>query len=320
MSGAGRLACVSVDLDAIPHYLRLHGLPDSGLADEVRHAVCRLALPRFLDLFAAQGIAATFFAVGDDLRDARSAASVRAAAAAGHEIGNHTASHGYGLTRLDRAGIEREVAGGEAAIERVTGTRPEGFRAPGYAISAPLLDVLEARGYRYDSSAFPAAPYYLAKACVMGALKLLGHPSRAMLDRPRVLAAPRQPYWPSAPEPYRAAAAREAGRDLIELPLTVEPWTRVPFIGTSALLLPRRLLDLFYGRLCAAPSLNFELHGIDLLDASDVRLPRLSAVQRELNLPVAEKRARLARVIAAIRDDFEIVTLGHAATRLRAAL
>ncbi len=314
------LASVSVDLDGLPHYLRLHGLPEHGLREAARHAVCRLALPRFLDLFGALGIRATFFVVGEDLGDVRSAEAVRRAFEAGHEIGNHTLSHPYGLTRLPLEPLLAEVEQGEAVIERVTGARPRGFRAPGYAISAPLLDVLGARGYAYDSSAFPAAPYYLAKACVMGALKLMGRSSRAILDRPQVLAAPRLPYWPSARDPYRTAAPGHGarGRAPIELPLTVTPRARLPFIGTSALLMPALALDLAYRQLRQLPFLNFELHGIDLLDASDVGLPRLSAVQRELNIPFVRKRARLFGLLTAICRDFAVQTLVEAADRLRA--
>lgn len=312
------LASVSVDLDAIAHYLGLHGLPDRDLADEARHAVCRLALPRCLDLFGELGIRATFFVVGGDLGDARSAAAVRRAFEEQHEIGNHSQTHPYDLTRLSLEALQDEIARSDEAIGRLTGQRPKGFRAPGYAISARLLDVLEARGYGYDSSTFPAAPYYLAKACVMGALRLAGRPSRAILDRPRVLSAPRLPYRPSRLEPYRAAApghgrAGDARRRMIELPLTVGPKTRLPFIGTSALLMPAGLLDLVYGRLRRLPFLNFELHGIDLLDASDVKLPRLSAVQRELNMPFEQKRARLLGLLTRIRGDFEVRPLGEVA-------
>lgn len=317
MSG-DRQACVSVDLDAIPHYLGLHGLRELAVSEAVRHAVCRLALPRFLELFDALGIQATFFVVGEDLLDGPSAAMVRRASEAGHEIGNHTYSHPYGLTRLGLDALQEEVAQGESAIERVTGCRPRGFRAPGYAISAPLLSILEARGYTYDSSAFPAAPYYLCKASVMGGLRLIGRPSRAILDRPRVLAAPRLPYRPSRLEPYRAAPVRPAasGLDLVELPMSVTPRMRLPFIGTLACLLPRRLLDWTYARLRPLPFLNFELHGIDLIDAADVGLPRLSAVQRELRIPFVQKRARLFELLSAMRGDFEVSRLDAVATAL----
>ena len=80
----------------------------------------------------------------------------------------------------------------------MTGRPPQGFRAPGYTLTGALLRALDAQGYRYDASAFPAAPYWAVKATVMGALAALGRESRAILDRPKVLTAPRLPYWPAA--------------------------------------------------------------------------------------------------------------------------
>ncbi len=63
-----RLAALSVDLDSLKHYCRIHGagrvvaLDAGGRAggDEV-------ALPRLLELFDAAGAKATFFAIGEDL-------------------------------------------------------------------------------------------------------------------------------------------------------------------------------------------------------------------------------------------------------------
>ena len=80
------------------------------------------------------------------------------------------------------------------------GAAPLGFRAPGYAINAEALDLLRARGYRYDSSVFPSAAYYGAKALVMAAMRATGRQSGSFLDDPRVLLAPRRPV------PARAGA------------------------------------------------------------------------------------------------------------------
>jgi peptidoglycan/xylan/chitin deacetylase (PgdA/CDA1 family) len=88
-------------------------------------------------------------------------------AKAGHEIASHSYSHPYDLVRLGREKIADELDRAQAAIAEACGRLPVGFRAPGYEITAELLDLLCERGYRYDSSAFPAIPYYLAKAAVM---------------------------------------------------------------------------------------------------------------------------------------------------------
>jgi peptidoglycan-N-acetylglucosamine deacetylase len=95
----------------------------------------------------------------------------------------------------------------------------------------------------------------------------------------------------------------------------VEPWSRVPFIGTAVVALPERATALLYARMRRCGHLNFELHGIDLLDASDVGFPPLSRAQRELRVPARRKRERLAAVLRRVRDDFDVVTLEVAAAR-----
>lgn len=306
-----RLASVSVNLDSLPHYCRIHGLDPAALSERARRQVYREALPRFLDLFAELGLSATLFAVGADLEeDPASAAAVGEAARAGHGIGNHSGAHDYAFTRWSSNDIDADVARGERACQAACGARPKGFRAPGYALTAPLLQVLAARGYLYDSSAFPAAPYYLAKAAVMGGLAVLGRPSRAMLDRPRVLFAPREPYRPRRDEPYA-----RGDLPLVELPVAVAAWTRLPFIGTAIVGLPEGAAALVERGVRGLAHVNLELHGIDLLDASDVGFPPLQRAQRELAVPAREKRRRLNAVLQRLRGEREGVSLEVAAQR-----
>src|SRR5512142_406753 len=166
-----RLASMSVDLDSVRHYFRIHGLAEpaaGGAADPVY----RLGAGRFGELCARLGFRGTAFAVGEDLGHPEAAAAVRALAGAGHEIGNHTFSHDYALTRRPDAEIAGEVRRGGEAIAAAVGGAPAGFRAPGYTLSGSLLGALVAARYRYDSSAFPAAPYWLAKAAVLAWLRL----------------------------------------------------------------------------------------------------------------------------------------------------
>src|SRR6185437_17099196 len=101
-----------------------------------------------------------------------------------------------------------------AVVGACAGAAPLGFRAPGYAINADALDLLSARGYRYDSSVFPSAAYYGAKALVMAAMRATGRPSGSFLDNPRVLLAPRSPYRPAPAAPYHPG-----GDGLLELPI-----------------------------------------------------------------------------------------------------
>jgi peptidoglycan-N-acetylglucosamine deacetylase len=319
-----RLACINIDLDGLRHYAGIHGLPVESLGPEGDDAVARLAPVRFGELLAAHGLPGTLFAVGDDLvgpvagsgaqlRLLPGAEALRQAAAAGHEIGNHTREHRYDLVRLPPERVTREVRAGAEAVEAVVGRRPVGFRAPGYTLSAEVLRAAIDAGHRYDSSAYPAAPYYLAKAAVLGLQRIAGRRSHAILDRPRVLAAPALPYRPSANEPYS-----RGDLPIWELPITVEPATRFPFIGTFVTMLPRRALSLLYRRVRTRPFLNLELHGVDLMDASDGAGDRLPSVQRELRMPARDKIERLGELLACIASDYEVVTLAQAAQRLAA--
>ncbi|MFN7132236.1 MAG: polysaccharide deacetylase family protein [Myxococcales bacterium] len=305
------LACVNVDLDSIVHYCRLHGLDEGNLPAETAHAVYRRALDRFLELFGNRRLPATFFAIGEDLQDPHAAAMLKNAADAGHEIGNHTFRHDYALTRQAPADIAADVERGEEAIRAATGRKPRGFRAPGYTLTAELYGVLLERGYLYDSSVFPAAPYYLAKAGIMGARALVGRGTRAILDRPTVLTAPRVPYFPDPEEPYRQGHGRT-----LELPIATAPFTRAPFIGTSVLAFPRAAVAALYRTMRRQAFLNFELHGIDLLDDDDLAFPALARRQPDLNVPRSLKRERLKEVLGWLSNDFEIVTLERAALKL----
>lgn len=307
-TSAPRLASVSIDLDGLHHYEALLGLPSQSRAD----AVARLAPVRLAELLDRVRAKGTFFAIGNELLPGGE--PLRALAGSGHEIGNHSLSHPYALTRLEPGALRREVEGGAVAIAAAVGARPLGFRAPGYTLTSGLLDAVCDTGHRYDSSAFPAAPYYLAKAGVMALLRARGRASAAILDRPRVLLAPRLPYRPSQAEPYR-----RGDRALIELPLSVEPLTRLPFFGTLITSAPWSVVRAAYRSVRRAPFLNLELHGVDLLDPSDGMAPALAAAQRDLRVPAREKLRRVAEVLGWIADDYRLVTLSEAATHWASA-
>jgi len=306
-----RSACISIDLDALPHYATLYGLPASCLPEAGRDAVARTAPGRLCELMAEVAAPATFFAVGEDLASEAAAAPLRQASSAGHEIGNHTLHHRYRLTALPPEEMAEEVEGGAAAIAAAVGVRPIGFRAPGYTLSAPLLERVVLSGHTYDSSTYPAAPYYLAKAAVLGLQRISGRRSSSRLDRARVLTAPRLPYRPSRTEPYRRGYL-----PLIELPISTTPFVRFPFIGTFLNLLPELAFDAVYRSLRRDPFVNLELHGIDLMDASDGAGEMLPRHQRDLTVPAAKKLERLRRLLRRMANDFELVTLGQASRRL----
>lgn len=306
-----RLAAISVDLDSLPHYCRIFGLPESLLDDRARNLVYETAVPRFRELFQNVSVPGTFFAIGEDLERAENRDAMKAAHAGGVEIANHSYSHDYALSRRDVDSIREDVRRAARLIESATGHAPRGFRAPGYTLSSATYRALLAEGVGYDSSVFPAVPYYALKAGVMGALALLGRPSKSVLDSPSVLLAPTAPYRPDPERPY----SRGAG-EVLELPVTVSPGARVPFIGAFALMAPMPVVKAVYATLKSTAVFNFELHGVDVLSGTDGIPDELLSSQRDLRIPVSEKLDRLGQIFTWLKRDFDVVTLSTVAERV----
>jgi hypothetical protein len=305
-----KLAAVSVDLDEIDCYAAIHGLSHAREEHgESFHAVYDRALPRLAALFDELEVPATFFAIGRDLARAENRASLRALTGAGHEVGNHSMDHHYDLTRRSRAEMEREVVEGASAIEAAVGERPVGFRAPGYTVNDTLLDVLAKHGALYDSSVFPCPSYYAAKATALAYIRARGRRSHSVLDHPRVLSAPANPYRIGQPYSRR-------GTGLIELPIgvTSDASGRLPYIGTSVVMAGERGARLLSLLAASRPLVNLELHGIDLADAQADGLTWLSPHQPDLRRSGAHKELALRAAIAELRArGFTFVTLREAA-------
>ncbi len=305
-----RTTSISIDLDPLRCYFGIHGL--GRVPDELQHVVFERAVPRFAEIFARRRIAASFFVVGADLATADSARAVGELARAGHEIGNHSQTHPYELARLSEQRIDEEIGRAEQLILDVTGRRPSGFRAPGYDMSARVLRVLERRAYRYDSSVFGSWSYYVAKAGVMAALGLVGRGSRAVLIDPRALLAPTRPYRASS-SPFAKGQS-----PVVELPISVSPGWRVPLIGTSLLAAPEAMRRRLVSAALGQTFFNFELHGLDLLDAEQDGLPRaLVDRQPDLRVPLSEKLRAFEGLLDRLADGGRFVTLDEAAIEVQ---
>lgn len=297
-----KLAAISVDLDEIDCYAAIHGID----AAELPSLVYSVALDRFASWFNDLGVVGTLFTIGRDLESANNARRIRQLHATGHEIGNHSYDHAYDLTRKSSQDLREDIGAGAAIIERVTGVAPVGFRAPGYTINDHVFEVLAALGVRYDSSVFPCPAYYAAKSVAIGAIRLRGRRSHSVLDDPRVLLAPADPYRVGRPYYTR-------GTGLMELPIGVTPGLRLPYIGTSVIAPGESGARWLSAQMSSRPFVNLELHGIDLLDASD-GLGALAQHQPDLRITVDNKRRALAVAVMTLRQQgFRFVTLAEAA-------
>ncbi|HEY6445574.1 MAG TPA: polysaccharide deacetylase family protein [Acidobacteriaceae bacterium] len=83
--------------------------------------------PRLLELLAQHNVRATFFLIGEFVRERP--ALVRQIVAAGHLIGNHTATHPW-LPLLSNKQVRNQLAFCNATIEEATGQRVHYFRPP----------------------------------------------------------------------------------------------------------------------------------------------------------------------------------------------
>ncbi|MDQ1630011.1 MAG: peptidoglycan-N-acetylglucosamine deacetylase [Actinomycetota bacterium] len=118
-------------------------------------------VPRILKMLRRQGVTATFFCPGYSAE--RYPDLLRQVVDAGHEVAHHGYLH-EAVRGMSPAQEGAMLDRGLEALERVTGRRPVGYRAPlwetTYATPGLLLD----RGFLYDSSLMDCdVPYELAE-------------------------------------------------------------------------------------------------------------------------------------------------------------
>lgn len=169
--------CLSVDFDALSGYLGTGHMPENTLSDYSAGLLsANVGVPRLLTLFAKYGISdrVTWFIPGHSIETFPDRAAE--IAASGAEIGLHGYSHegAYAMTPeqegdvLDRCsglvtGLLRNRRGGGGAQQQQQQERPLGYRAPLYQIRESTVDLLQRRGFLYDSSmnAHDSLPYFL---------------------------------------------------------------------------------------------------------------------------------------------------------------
>jgi NAD(P)-dependent dehydrogenase (short-subunit alcohol dehydrogenase family)/peptidoglycan/xylan/chitin deacetylase (PgdA/CDA1 family) len=156
--------CLSVDFDAISGYLGTGHDEHNTLSDYSAGLFsANVGVGRLLRLFQKYGISdkLTWFIPGHSLETFPDQA--RAVIESGAEIGLHGYSHegAYAMT-VDQ---EKDVI--DKCVEIITnakgGKTPVGYRAPLYQIRETTVQLLQERGFLYDSSmnAYDSLPYFL---------------------------------------------------------------------------------------------------------------------------------------------------------------
>lgn len=92
--------------------------------------------PAVLDILAHHGVPATFFCIGQRVRE--NPDLLRQMDAAGHLIGNHSFTHHFFIDLFSTRRWEAELRDTDDAIATATGRRPRLFR-PSYGVTTPNL-------------------------------------------------------------------------------------------------------------------------------------------------------------------------------------
>ena len=294
-----RVANISVDVDGLDLYYKIHGLTPS----EGAPSIYETGVVRFLDLFKKMGVKATFFVVAKDALNPNNKAILERAVLEGHELASHSFTHPYQLIRMEASAIEAELSQAEDALVPLRNGKPlAGFRAPGYNTSPVLLDLLVKRGYLYDSSFFPCPAYYLAKGAFLGAYAMLGRPSESILGSPSVL-------W-SSRHPHRL---KKHG-NLLEFPMTVTPGIRFPVIGTSLISMGKTGWKIANKTLKRTPFVQIEFHAIDMTDHHEDAIEDVLLRQPDQRVPLSEKTGLFEKAISDLQKNRELHTLEFLAT------
>ncbi|MGE2713317.1 polysaccharide deacetylase family protein [Mycolicibacterium litorale] len=303
------IASVSFDLDNIWSFLKTHGDPDW----ESRPSYLSAATPRIVDFLGESGLLSTVFVIGADADRDDGAEAVRAFAAAGHEVGNHSYEHEPWLQRYSAERVAAEIDRTHAAIVAAGAPAPTGFRGPGYSTSPMLERLLTERGYTYDASTFPTWIGPLARAHHFRTATLTAEQRE---ERAHLFGGANQALLPL--RPHRRASG------IAELPVTTMPLLRIPIHGSYLMQLysvsPRAARWYFATavRLCRMRRIGMTmlLHPTDLLDRRDA--PALDFFPG-MAVPAPEKYAFMQWVTATMQRHFTVVgTRDHIAHALAA--
>jgi hypothetical protein len=305
---------VGIDVDRLIHYYRIHGHPPPSHLNKAWEQ----GVTRFLTLLKELEFPATFYCVAEDL-DSDTCESalmnqkiMRRMVDEGHEIGNHSWHHPYSLTQLTPNEQKQEIQEAQARLQDHARQDVVGFRAPGYHTHAQFTPFLKESGHRYESSAFPCIPYYMAKACVLGVMKLRGKKSQSILGHPSILLAPRLPYRASGHNPYRRASLKEESivSSLPHFPISTH-WG-IPLIGTAFTALGQWSLPVCRhaaSTLKQGQHLTLEFHAADLLSLADDALDPLLESQFDLKVSVDQKYGLFKEILSIFKQHAQPLRL-----------
>jgi peptidoglycan/xylan/chitin deacetylase (PgdA/CDA1 family) len=182
-----------------PNWTRLpeRGAQAPGVAITIDDGPDPQITPQVLALLEAYDASASFFCIGE--RVLRYSDLAQEIVRRGHVIENHSQHHRHNFSLLGPGAMNSEVSRAQESIFRVTGSRPQFFRAPA-GLRNPFLDPVLARlelrlaswtrrGFDTVSADADAVFRRLANPLQAGDILLLhdGHAARTRSGRPVIL-------------------------------------------------------------------------------------------------------------------------------------
>ncbi len=251
------------------------------------------AFERIFDFLEKLNVKASFFVVGKEIEGTEKMQNVVGKAhSLGHEIENHTYSHPFGLSGMPAEEITEEIVRCSDIIEKITGRRPAGFRAPGYSINEKVLNILNDKGFKYDSSCFwsvmiPALKYG-KRILLKGNIKNDGF---GYVDHKL----PHEPY--------------EIIPGLKELPLPRLKCSGLPFYNNFNLWAPE-----FYSSIVSKTIkrniMVYLFHAVEFVDMSD-HIPKELSDHPNIKMPLTVKLARSEKTVKELLKRYEPAISGE---------
>lgn len=295
-----RRGFIGIDVDSLHHY---YPAAQAGAAGGSRNPVWEWAVPRFLEVLGQLNLRATFFVVAQDVENRFVRRRLLELFESGHEVASHTYSHPQSLSCLSPSARHDEVVRSRDRLSQVVGVAVEGFRAPAWGMDETTMRIVEKAGFRYDSSVMPCSllpamklAYWLKSRGEVGPRQLLGRWHHAL--------APLEPYFPDG-----ARISRRGGRGIVELPIAVMPWSRLPFWHTIHMAAARwGFFEFAYRQVRRSlGSLHYQCHAVDLIDFDRDSVPPEYQRMFGLSRPLPGRKLLLKRILQRMARDYRMI-------------
>ncbi len=310
MSQNKTFANINIDLDTLNDDLR----EPSNNPNLLKEITYQRVVPRFLNFLRSENLKATFFCIGQDVKTFPEV--IKSIDNDGHEIANHTMNHPKQFALLSMVDKEQEIALAEKEIERITGKRPEGFRAPGYTIDEDVFTILRKRQYSYDASLNNSLFYFILKSIYKQLF--IKNKNYLVLQKLKHYASPAVPYIPRA-DAFWKKEENDEKSSFIEIPIGKMKGIDLPFISAVLLCFHRFLPASLFYNLSRRPMINLQFHINEFTQESDIAGVEEDFILTKTycSLPLEKRLTSFSSLLNWMKRDYTLITLNEMAASLK---